>query len=530
MLAMVVLSACSTSPQGRKQLTTPAPISAVYSDVDMRIQLATVANATCIGAECPHNREFDQQVQRLGNRLAESAFETHPDLNKRISHFEFVVAEKEKPGTASNASGTVVIFRGVQKLGLDDEALAFLIAREMGHVICQHHNENSSARILVSVLASVLFPAINLLHGSAALANVTSATTTTTAASTATSFIGSQVVVASIKPAQLNEADTIAMGLLSGLGWNGHDVSGALEACTQVDGDDTWAKDFRISVRHVKAFEEETGAASVNLKAKPLDFQVAHDTTQKSTVRSTLIDTPVEYLKVELNGEPYQTLGEGIKTSEAAGEPVPDASKIVVNAARSDIRLDDTEAVTETSTSVSSDMGNAAFTAASVTSGSEGVKIIADKDATLKENEPSAARGVTNVPASGDAKLLEIKDVNQETSKGAQADVKLPKKSRLTGIAINQGAKVNVQKGTAKKITSGGKLNIKGGKGVSQAAKFRSSKVSIAGKQENIKKTPVNKGSKLMHGRKEPKHRNAKSARATSGAKQEKQARTRTTP
>ena len=262
-----MLCACSTSPQGRQQITTPTAVSGVYSDVDMRIRLATAPSisAPCGGAECALNQDFDRQVQQLGSRLAKAAFDFYPDLGKRISKFEFVVAEKEELGSASNATGTIVIYRGVQKLNLDEMTLAFLIGREMGHVIGRHHDENSATRIILSVLAGVLFPAFNLFNGSAAAAQATSATSTSlvasTAASTATSYVGSQVVLASVKPNQLSEADAIALGLLTKLGWSRREVTGALEAGMEASGDNGWAKDFRMSVGHVKALAAEGGCS-----------------------------------------------------------------------------------------------------------------------------------------------------------------------------------------------------------------------------------------------------------------------------
>src|SRR5664279_382139 len=162
---IALLSACATSPHGRMQLTTPAPIGDIYSDVNMRVQLATTKNISvpCTDEECAPNKEFDQQVQQLGARLEKSSFDTYPDLAKRVSRFKFVVAEKEERGSTSNAVGKVVIFRGVQELYLDEQALAFVIAREMGHVISRHHDENSGTSILLSVLVGVLFPASNIL-------------------------------------------------------------------------------------------------------------------------------------------------------------------------------------------------------------------------------------------------------------------------------------------------------------------------------------------------------------------------------
>jgi len=254
-LAIIALSACATSsPNGRMRLTAPPSVSAVYSDVDMQLHLAAAnTNAPCAGVECQLNRGFDQQVLRLGSRLAQSAFDAYPDLSKRISGFEFIVAEKAEPGSTSNATGTVVIFRGVQKLRLDEETLAFLIACEMGHVIGRHHDENSATIILFSVLAQALLPVANLIRGATALIQASSATWATTSAA---SFIGSRITIESYKSDQLHEADTIALNLLARRGWNNHEIDYAQAASKKVAGDDNWSKDIHISAAVLNKLSE----------------------------------------------------------------------------------------------------------------------------------------------------------------------------------------------------------------------------------------------------------------------------------
>ena len=245
----MVLSSCASSPSGRTQLTAPTPVSAVYSEMDMKLALITETNtaSACVDAECELDRAFDQRVLRLGTSLAQSAFEIYPDLSKRFAKFEFVIAEKANPGSVSSATGTVVIFRGVQKLRLGDEALAFLIAREMGHVIGLHHEENSATRILFSVLATVLLPVSSILTGSAALLQTASTSAAFTATTSAASYIGSKITIASYKLDQLHEADAIALNLLARLGWTGNNIADALITSTRTMDDDSWTKDFRFS-------------------------------------------------------------------------------------------------------------------------------------------------------------------------------------------------------------------------------------------------------------------------------------------
>lgn len=253
-LTSIALGACATStPQGRVQLTVPAPISAVYSEADMRLRLATDADigSPCAGLECRLNHAFDQRVMRLGTRLAQSAFAAYPDLAVRISQFDIFVAEKAEPGSASSAAGTIVIFRGIQKLHLDEETLAFLIAREMGHVIAHHHDENTSASILFSVLTQLLFPFANLVNGSTALVQTASTSAATAAASTAASLIGSKLMIASYQEDQLRESDAIAMNLLAMQGWSENEIADALKFDVKIIGESKWSKDLRISTGRI---------------------------------------------------------------------------------------------------------------------------------------------------------------------------------------------------------------------------------------------------------------------------------------
>jgi hypothetical protein len=251
-----LLGACSTSPYGRSQLTVPQPVSEIYSEVNMRLQLATTADARykCTESECDASEDFEMRVARLGKRLADKAFELYPDLRERIGRFEFVTSDKAEPGTTSNASGTVVVFSGTRALELSDPALAFILAREMGHVIGRHHNENTATRIIVSVLAQVLLPVSGLFHALALLQGASSAAaaSATMATATAGSFLGSRAVIATYWPQQLAGADTIALTVLARLGYDPQETADALaEAEQRLAGDSSWPQDLRASSGHV---------------------------------------------------------------------------------------------------------------------------------------------------------------------------------------------------------------------------------------------------------------------------------------
>ena len=466
---IALLSACATSPQGRTQLTTPAPIGDVYSEVDMRVHLATTKSigTPCAGDECAPNREFDQQVQQLGMRLAKSAFDTYPDLVKRVSRFEFVVAEKEELGSTSSAAGKVVIFRGVQELHLDEQALAFVIAREMGHVIAHHHDENSGTSILLSVLVGVLFPVSNILHG-AALANATTSTTVlttveTTAASSATSFVGSQVLLASIKPDQLREADSIAVKLLAGLGWSGRDTADILEACTQVDGDGAWVKDFRISVGYAKTLEGEIATASINPEVELPDFQAAQDADQEAGASGLS--------EIGLSAEPALDMDKRNKPVAVADELVAQPGKAAVNTPE----------------------GNVYF---------EGAEIVAKNEEGISPD--TVAAGALTLP---EAKLEE-----QETPVEGQTSDTLTEESRMSDAVSHHVPKISARNTMVKKIAPPAGLNRNGSRAVSKAAPKTVSKVvtgntrlnlakaTISGKQGSTKILYASTGSKVKSG------------------------------
>jgi predicted Zn-dependent protease len=241
LIAAFLVAGCTASPEVRRQLQAPPGLqgfSSVYSEFDMRLQLVTAADAPeCKESDCIADHAFDLRVLAIGGRLADAAFRQHADLHLRFPRFEYVVAQKRDPGAASSAAGTVVIYRGVRMLELDDAALAFIMAREMSHVIGGHHDENVTTSILVGVAAQILFPILNLpalISGgaatTAAATSAASATMTTTAVASAASFAGSRALRATFRPQQVIEAETMAMDLLASAGWDGRDVAEHLQA------------------------------------------------------------------------------------------------------------------------------------------------------------------------------------------------------------------------------------------------------------------------------------------------------------
>jgi predicted Zn-dependent protease len=167
-LVSTALAGCAgTTPGGCAQFTAPSAVSSLYSSIDMNLHLASASPVAvpCSVSQCRLDRAFDRQVERTGNRLARTAYELDPQLQEHVPSFSFVVAENSDAGSASDASGSIVVFRGVRENGLDETALAYVMAREMGRVMARHHDEKSATTILTTILAQLLVPALSLTGG-----------------------------------------------------------------------------------------------------------------------------------------------------------------------------------------------------------------------------------------------------------------------------------------------------------------------------------------------------------------------------
>jgi Zn-dependent protease with chaperone function len=166
--------------------------------------------------------------------LAAAAYASQPGLKDRVPAFTFTVAEKSEVGTTSDADGNIVIYRAAQ--GVNETVLAFLIAREMGHVIARHHDEKSAATVVASVIVRLLLPATNLVGGVALLAG------------TAASAVGANAMGNDDDPRKTQEATTIATNLMARKGWSSGEVRTALSRYAATLGDDAWGQSVKVSL------------------------------------------------------------------------------------------------------------------------------------------------------------------------------------------------------------------------------------------------------------------------------------------
>ncbi len=264
---LLALLQYATENANAAEVPIPSGISDLYSDIDMRVRLSAKASAlACVAEECAENSAFDARIDVIGHYLSKAALMAYPQKRKVIDNFNFSVADKLEAGTVSNNKGQIVVFRGVQGLQLSDDALGFVIAREMSHVLAGHHVTNTSTKLIISALASVLFPAFAIIGASSAAAQASSATTLiSSAASTATSMVGSEVVMAQMKPSQLNQADEMARNIMEKNEWDMRSVESVLTQDGVVKG--AWMLDLQASRYTLKAIIEEEDASITDIPA-----------------------------------------------------------------------------------------------------------------------------------------------------------------------------------------------------------------------------------------------------------------------
>lgn len=268
------LGACASSPHtGRTQFAAPKPVSEAYSELSMQLMLVATPEAQhpCADPGCDSRTQFDRRVVHVGALLADAANHLYPDLPGRIAGFEFTVTDKNEPGTASTASGRIVLLRPVSAFTPNDEALAFIMGREIGHVVAQHHDENAATGLIVSAIARLLAPVLNFARIIVTL--ISGATTTGVATSsaanaavTAASIAGSRVLVSAYKPQQREEADAIAVNLLARIGYDAGSVSRAFASVDLGSPPTSWVLDLRNSVNRLSA---NTPAIAASRAAAP---------------------------------------------------------------------------------------------------------------------------------------------------------------------------------------------------------------------------------------------------------------------
>lgn len=225
-------------PEGR-----PSSLPSLHSD----IKFSVFAPARLAGASAAiPNAALDltRQINRVSTGLQQAAHGLYGSKMKTLGAFDVYVADSAEAETLSSATGKIALYAGIAQLAPSDEWLALVIAREMGHVLAGHHDDNSAASIITSVIMNLIIPGSSLLKS-------------------AVSLVSSQTVAAAGGERQVHEADEIGLRLLEAAGYRLGGLAQALTAGPSAErlGAGSWARAFQQSASTIQARAADTAPA-----------------------------------------------------------------------------------------------------------------------------------------------------------------------------------------------------------------------------------------------------------------------------
>ena len=248
------LSGCSTNPiTGRDQMVEFPAVQAhaqagyALSKSAKRIAETEAQIQGCNAACQAQQKLFGARVAEIGKALEAAARDMSPESIQRIESFDIGVDPDLGISTASSAGGRIALGAGLAFLEPNDDVIAFLIAREMAHVIARHDEEDSGARIFFSAVTALLPIAL--------IARVIAST------------LGAGAMMGSWAGEQRREADEIAVALLVRAGRPVHGVATSLAKGLKIERlpADEWATRYKESAERV-ASVAQAGAQHANFE------------------------------------------------------------------------------------------------------------------------------------------------------------------------------------------------------------------------------------------------------------------------
>lgn len=238
--ACLGIAGCATVSTDNRARIADMPLASAHADIAFTMTTALRQGTPCTeNAICPDEAaneatlRFARQVHRVAGILQEGARQLYPDLAQRVpgmvaSQFDAYVVDGAEPGSTSSANGRIALNAVLGATQPYDDWVAFVIAREMGHVIARHHQENASASIATSVIMNILIP------GSSLLKSLVSAG-------------GSGIAAKSQRDVQAQEADAIALELLETAGYRLRNIYLTLIIEPVPLDDGRWSQSFKKS-------------------------------------------------------------------------------------------------------------------------------------------------------------------------------------------------------------------------------------------------------------------------------------------
>lgn len=253
-------AACTSTPAGNRSHLVDVPLASSHADLMFSMTTGSKQSLECPDSKCVKSPEstvspfFILQVQRVARKLQGGARSLYPDLTRRVPNlaeggFDIYVVDSDEPSTACSANGRVAISSVLGTWQPSDDWVAFLIAREMGHVIARHPEEDSVVSMTTSTLMNLIIPGSMLMRS-------------------AFSAGGGQLASFSQRDIHEEEADAIALDLLKAAGYRPLNIIAALRKKPLVLNDSRWSRSFRRSSDYAiaKARGKKMTVAAVSRK------------------------------------------------------------------------------------------------------------------------------------------------------------------------------------------------------------------------------------------------------------------------
>jgi predicted Zn-dependent protease len=145
---LVLLTACATSPTGRKQLMLVSEDSAIVSSKE--VYLSTLSELRKEG-KIETDRRTNIRVREITGRLITEAIRMRPDT----ADWEWsvvVIDDPEQVNAWCMAGGRMAVYTGLlQKVDPTDAELAQVMGHEIGHALANHTAEKMSVQMASSL-------------------------------------------------------------------------------------------------------------------------------------------------------------------------------------------------------------------------------------------------------------------------------------------------------------------------------------------------------------------------------------------
>lgn len=214
----------------------PRPVAASLTALhsDLKFSVVTGTRADVANDDSSSAGLLARQTKRLVPSLETAARGLYPEMMARITQFDVYVAHSADVETRSSPTGKIAINSALGNLRLTDDALAFVIAREMGHVLGSHHEDNSAASLLTSIIMNLLIPGSSLIKSAISMAS-------------------SEIASSSGSERQVKEADEIAVRLLETAGYRMNNLALGLATVSADGNTGSWARSFHQSAGNITA-------------------------------------------------------------------------------------------------------------------------------------------------------------------------------------------------------------------------------------------------------------------------------------